>query len=783
MSKRKKHKKGRKKYKPYAPVKMKFVQMPDPFGSAPLEVRRKVMTEIATKARAAFEEEYPKIINWFDTYDPLYILSFCVFYFLSTPQGVDKEAVDGKLDFAPHHLELLQAFALRGARRGTPAPLKEKAMELQQTLKRITDDLGLAQLTVLRDGMSDAEVKKHFVLHQMRSQTFAIRNWAYPDQTYTHLKALFSGSLDATLSREYDGASVVRLIDALVALAEESNVRLNAHIGRLRPAMTASSYEECYAEYQRAFQLVKDDTEAMRDVFVRMCRSDLRSFKSLLMVHSDLFLGGIFTFSLDDIMKAYGDDSHRAGVLRMIRKMSYRFGDLADADVKHFLFSNPVLVRPLIELDDGSFFWALGGILAHTLPAMLEELIPKSELPRYSDTRAKYLEDSVEARFREAFPDGRVYRGSQWKTTPGDPTQYESDVLVIIDSTAIVVECKSHLVDAPARRGAEFRLVDTLEDLVVSSSDQAQRLVDFLKEHRQVHRFNTRAGAVNEVDSTRLVRFIPISVTYENLGFVSANLKEAVEAELIEPGHALVPSICITDLEIAFEVLESQAQRIHYLARRAEVEKTMHYHGDEMDLLAFYLETGFNIGEIESGGTLIQLAMKSKELDPYFVARADGVDVPKPALSLTLWWKDILARIEEVKAEFWTEIAYIFLSADIKSQRKFERKLKQLADRVDKGALREKHNWLTFIVGTLAKRQHAVIGYPYKAQARSERNDMMKHMAADAEAKMPMSGIAVLGWNVDDINYPYNVLAYIPGHAAGAPDVSSLLDMASPETR
>jgi hypothetical protein len=76
MSKRKKHKKGRKKYKPYAPVKMKFVQMPDPFGSAPLEVRRKVMTEIATKARAAFEEEYPKIINWFDTYDPLYILSF-----------------------------------------------------------------------------------------------------------------------------------------------------------------------------------------------------------------------------------------------------------------------------------------------------------------------------------------------------------------------------------------------------------------------------------------------------------------------------------------------------------------------------------------------------------------------------------------------------------------------------------------------------------------------------------------------------------------------------------
>lgn len=780
MSKRKKNKKRRKKYKPYAPVKMKFVQMPDPFGGAPLDVRRKVMTEIATRARVSFEAEYPKIINWFDTYDPLYILSFCVFYFLSTPQGVDKEAVDGKLDFAPHHLELLQAFALRRPRMGTPAPLKEKAMELQETLKRITDDLGIAQLTVLRDGMSDSEVKKHFVLHQMRSQNFAIRNWAYPDQTYAHLKALFSGSLDATLSRKYGGASVVRLVDALIALAEESNVRLNAHLGRLRPAMTALSYEQCYAEYQKAFQIIKDDTDAMRDVFVRMCGSDLRSFKSLLMAHSDLFLECIFTFTLDDIMKAYGEESHRAGVLKMIRKMSHRFGDLAGADVNHFLFSNPVLVRPLIELNDCSFFWALGGILAHTLPAMLEELIPTRERPRYSDTRAKYLEDAVEVRFKKAFPDGRVYRGSQWKPAHGDPTQYENDVLLVIDSTAIVIECKSHLVDAPARRGAEFRLIDTLEDLVASASDQAQRFADFLKEHRQVHRFSTRTGTINEVDSTRLVRFIPISVTYENLGFVSANLKEAVEAELIEPGHALVPSICITDLEIAFEVLESQAQRIHYLARRAEVEKTMQYHGDEMDLLAFYIETGFNIGEIESGGTLISLAMKSKELDPYFVAKADGVDVPKPVLSLTQWWKDILARIEQVKAEFWTEIAYIFLSADLKSQRKFERKFKQLAERVDKGALREKHNWLTFIVGTLAKRQHAVIGYPYKAQARSERNDMMKHMAAEAEDKMPVSGIAVLGLNVDDVNYPYNVLAYIPGHSADAPAVASLLDAAPP---
>ena len=52
--------------------------------------------------------------------------------------------------------------------------------------------------------------------------------------------------------------------------------------------------------------------------------------------------------------------------------------------VIHFTFcdSNPVLVRPFIALEDGSFFWVLGGVLSHTLPSMLEELIPVAERER-----------------------------------------------------------------------------------------------------------------------------------------------------------------------------------------------------------------------------------------------------------------------------------------------------------------------------------------------------------------------------------------------------------------
>jgi len=98
--------------KPYSPIKMKLFNVTDPFGDAPVEERRRVMREVGAKAKARFQEVYPKIGSWFDEFDSLYILAFSVFYFLTAPEGVDKEAIEGKLDFGPYHLELLQAFAL-----------------------------------------------------------------------------------------------------------------------------------------------------------------------------------------------------------------------------------------------------------------------------------------------------------------------------------------------------------------------------------------------------------------------------------------------------------------------------------------------------------------------------------------------------------------------------------------------------------------------------------------------------------------------------------------------
>src|SRR3546814_14392919 len=94
----------------------------------------------------------------------------------------------------------------------------------------------------------------------------------------------------------------------------------------------------------------------------------------------------------------------------------------------------------------------------------------------------------------------------------------------------------------------------------------------------------------------------------------------------------LAPSINITDLESVFELLTREVEKVHYLSRRREFAAHMDYEGDEIDLLGFYLDDRFNIGDTEySQDIVVNMELKSKALDPYLVGSCEGKPVQKPS--------------------------------------------------------------------------------------------------------------------------------------------------------
>jgi hypothetical protein len=52
---------------------------------------------------------------------------------------------------------------------------------------------------------------------------------------------------------------------------------------------------------------------------------------------------------------------------------------------------------------------------------------------------------------------------------------------------------------------------------------------------------------------------------------------------------------------------------------------------------------------------------------------------------------------------------------------------------------------------------------------------MMQHIAATLEEGMPVLGMVILGVDVNVMTYPYDIMAYLPGHAPGAPDIERVM--------
>jgi hypothetical protein len=746
-----------KRLAPWEAPKMKLFQLPQLLkDGVPLEKRLDLIRTIGKDAREKFAALYPQTTKWVTEYDPVYLLSMCAFYLIAYPEGTDREAT-GELEFHHHYLELLQAFALCQPRSYAMQPLREQLLVLKAHMQEVGEHMALRSLEIPERLTSDKEISAYRLRTEMMAQTTAVRNWAYMHQMTKVLLDL-AHSIEPAFQAAY-GVAPHRFFSMLLQITEEAQDRLNAYMTKMRECAAKRDYRAMIVAYNDAFPENMPITEEQAAWMWKTAGKKRRNLLSMLLMHADLKLERVYSFSLDRALELVGEGTEKAALQALLEKISFRFGDLADANKEHFVLSNPVLDRPFISLGDGVYFSAVWGVLPHLLLDILEDLVWEDKGLRdlYTKSKALYLEDELERIVRAGFPNGQVFTGSTWQNSAG--VTYENDLTVVVDSFAIVFEAKSASVSDPARRGAPSRLAETLRELIESPSEQALRFIDRLKSEPGVHEFRTKRGAVNEINSGAIKHYIPIGVTLSHLGLIASNLKKLIAAGIVDKKlEDLAPSISITDLESVFELLTREVEKVHYLARRREFEAHMNYEGDELDLLGFYLENGFNIGDTEySNDLVLNIVLKSKELDPYFIGSREGHPVPKPRLAMTDWWDAILNRVNEAKFEGWLETGFILLNTTREDQAKFEVEFKKLARQVQEGTASRPHNWLIWASGP-KRRRYVVVGYPYVVDDKEQRNSILGE-AIESAASADARGVAAIGVNMKHPQYPYDVLA------------------------
>lgn len=737
------------------PIKMNYYEMQfDGAEGSTFEERLEKLRQVGKEADLKFQIEYKKLQGWFKAYDQLNLLSFSYYYFMTSRAGYDEEAVTGALEFPPFYQELMQAFALTLPRTYTAKPFSKDVGQFRENFKLVGELTRLKYFNLPDTAATLHDVYTHQLRTQMMAQTTAVRNWAYEHQMQRTTLRLADKIKEPFIALHgFDPGVFLQTLYDMCGIVGE---RINEHRRKTVKFVRAKNHTRVFSTYESLFPVIRDDQEA-RSKMWDGCNRDLNQLKAVFLMHSDLFLHYLFSFTYDELEAISGGKISAGKFREIMQHISLGFGDLKEHNQEHFLMGNPVHESPFVKVDDNTIFSTMWSVMTHFSIGLLEKFCSEDSVLRkcYNDARAKFLEESIENLFRNAFPDAEIFAGSKWRGA--DDKLYENDLLVIIDSFALVVEAKSGQVSPPAKRGATDRLFKTFKELIEDPSEQALRFIDYLKANPKELSLEVEKGPNNRIDASGLKYFIPLGITFSHLGMAGTNLKHLIEAGVtLKKLEELAPSISLTDLEVVFDLLPLQMEKVHYLQRRRELEAAIEFVGDEHDLLAWYLENGFNF-ENQDKKYVYNMTLKSKELDNYIIGSANGERVKKPGLQMTKWWRDILVRMQEQKFTTWAQSSYILLNFNKGRQAHFEKKFADLKKDMLRKKNAEPHHWIS--LGTAdEQRSFTVIGYNYYDAVKDERREAVINIL-DQHSEGRDKGKLIIGMSVNKSNYPYSVVA------------------------
>ena len=736
-----------------------YHKMSSPFQGMAEDERVESIKKLGEKFGQQFDTSFETLQQQILQVDPCSLLSLFAYYGLTTSPGINREWTEEN-PILQHHVEFLQGLLLQHSQSSfdfRPA-LPQDFVEFRQLVQDVTRGFKMKPLSIADPSTTIEQHQKFITVETIRTHTQAVRNWGYPQQVKRIVSDLFS-SLDDTIEQRI-GVRVVCLVEMWFKIVDLVESRINQHWNLVMPALRAKNIETAIKKYYQAFPDITSSPEDL-SAYVQEEGLTLDGLRAIIFSHSDLRVKHIYTLTLDTFVGAYPKAVNPEVLKDVLNAWSLSFGDLSDWNSEHLFLGNPVWQKPLIKLEVGTYFCPVITLFLNYFIDIMEAIIkPHAEIyKRYEEHRGKFLEQEIYQLFQKAFPSAKLYQGSEWFDRTTKQT-FENYLLVLLDSYLLVVEAKSGRVTEATRRGAFKSLKTIVKKLLVEPSIQSKRFSEYLKNNSGLHQFKNSKGELNEVDCSQVREVVRLSITLESLGTLFCRSTDLKQAGLIASDLEMSPTMSLADLEIIFEILEGSCEKLHYLVRRAEFEKNADYNGDEIDLLAFYLDTGFNIGNAEFTQQRLRLVGMSNIFDPFFMKELPKSETPKPQRKLTRWWRSIIQQIESRQPEGWTEVGCVLLNSTHDDQTKFEKQFKQIKKIVNKFWELPEHNNTCILTNETVPERGAVAGFAYKRIDREKRNQTMENAMDEAMSISPVSRVVVIGVDVEQNDYPYSVVGY-----------------------
>jgi hypothetical protein len=564
-----------------------------------------------------------------------------------------------------HELEFLQALALSRPRSPNADPYDiARVMDRLVPLVR-EHTLAVQKMSHLRLSSDPEKNKVEAILDRIRATTYTVRGPRHAYQTRAYLRD-FAAALDGRFLAAL-GWSATQLIDCLEGFAIRTGDELTALRERLRPSFLCDDASKC-------LDMFRADHPEQRS---HPLLADLDAAAPLPEIKAVLF--AIFEGQLPPVFRLDGAGAHPD--FEMLRakltEMALGFGDVSDEDLEHLKLGNPVRSKPFVADGAGGLRLFCTQTMYSYLVELIEELVDDRAALKDAcgKFKATWLEERLEALTRKAFPAGEVIVNAKWRDLADKAG--ETDCILAMDQTVGLFEAKSGRISAPARRGAPGRLKTKIDELLVDPSRQSARFADLLTSTKEAVEVELDGGRARIAPSAirEIVRF---NILFDTLGPLTAGTRQLVDAGFIPADAPMAPSMSIFELETLFELLPDQISRLHYLRRRAELEAVTTFEADEMDLIAFYLETSFCMAQLEQEKYGFSIYGWSDRIARLYTL--DGLGpVPRNLLKRTPFLRTLIDRIGSMQQPGWTRFGFRLCNIAYRDQFELQRRREGLA--------------------------------------------------------------------------------------------------------
>jgi hypothetical protein len=730
-----------------------------PFEGIPHDEVIAHLKSLGEKRAEDFPKELSELKKSILSCDPVQMLGTMSFFGQSAFLKKDGSIEQPKTWIQQHHVELIQALALQ-------SPLSEYAVfppqpQLIQAIwdrvLSVSDAFSQKRLVALGSGETSSEKAALLLQEQMRLHTQIVRNWGFPDRVVSLVKELLQ-PIDSIITGAI-GYSLSSFFELSLKLMRRMNERQNEHFESLRDVFRGETIEDLVKRYYAAFEYIEGNPEDLIE-YLSNSKADLERARYLILSHSELSLASMKTFSAKEFEGSDPQNAALTSLSGLLDSLSYSFGDLAGVPPEHLILDNPCWSRPIIKLSDGEYFEPLPS-LPISFPFEIIEYLLKNHpdlLSEYHERRSVFLEERIEEDMKRALPEAQITRGNLWvDDSTGD--RFENDLLVVYDCFALVIEAKSGHVTPPARRGALGRLEKVTEELIESASVQSQRFAEWIEKNNRVITLPTRTGLSATVDLSHVRFVLRLSVLLDDVATVQTMAYELQEAGLIPPQVKLAVTMTLTDFEIVLDLLSSPSLLFHYFQRRSMIGAHTTFMADELDLLGFYLDTGFNIGTKEFDGTSLILTGMSKSIDEYYMSGMRGTQAKKPYLELTKWWGDMIKHLEQKRPSGWLRVTLKLLSVPQNDQLKVEQEFHRTMNNVKRNWRKENHRNVVLLAAGPPQRREGLAFLAYREVDQDKRRYWSENAASMLREEAGVKEVVVIGHNIDRQDYPWTFLA------------------------